>query len=817
VNNLNNRQIVFLLSVLLSCFITYGNAQNSMGFIDSYVTKLTPWIVTEHSPTFPDSNYPAFIGSGLIGIGTDVSGMQGLTDELPSRYHLFAAPFQMTQSNLYVLHQGMISEHLYQDEVKSTGIKVDSTLYVYGQQKNYMPLGYLTQSFTIGDSTFSDNGILKLGRDWTRTWDLKNAIVRNSFIIQPDCRDNSKKYLVETEMFSPIGGETVYIKLVRHSPRWRKNNSPQEKFKWTVSLPLKTRHGLPLFDEEGAVQKGKHTIKASITKKSRYVPSEDYTILYGIGTSGMHVEITNEGWNASSDVPVSDEQTCYLRLDFRRFTTEKPAYIASQQNEMEKKCIMFSPVDYENAKAEHIRKYEQFWGNTANIEVEQPDLFEVKRQFMLHMSEYLFYSGNNFDYGGNVQFLLFHQNGWGASNFHDMQYMVDGIARVNMWNSAEDYLRWMYRVMQPKGRAFPWMMTYDGKPTVTAERDRAPMSDANRAMTAVRIYELAGKGRDSLLRKYVYPIVSRVANLGIDNWFYEHDGRLLFKGIETDVTGDNAVINDAANVTAYNTLIRKAIEYSKILNIDQKQRQIWSEKLPLIYLDTIDNRYSPRLNATAQNHGDLWFGNIFYTAEAKEFLDEKIYTRTRDYGQQHIYNNIPWLGFAAASSELRLNRPDRAEQFFVDILENRIHGPGYFEEMSPVGYSALPPFASAHGSHLVAACEQIVMSDFWIHKIFIATGMPSKLRMSCVKFSNLRARDGLIVSGNSTPRSLTANLYYTGEPLEMVVVLEIPSEVGQFFKVLVDGKESKYIFHGESIELTVKLEFDQKMEINIEG
>jgi len=805
------------ITILLSCLPALLNAQSSMGFIDSYATKMDPWVITERSPTFPDSNYPAYIGSGIIGIGLDVSGLQGLTDKLPERYKLYAKPYQMTQSNLYVLHEGMVSEHLYQDEVLATGVKVDSTWYIYGQYKNFMPLGYLTQSFIVGDSTYIDNEILKLGRDWKRDWDLKRAIVTNSYIIQPNGWDNGKRYPVETEMFSPNGGETVYLKFVRRGLRWQRNTSEKENFKWTIKLPLKTRHGLPLFDEKGAINIGKQTIKARITKKSKYVPSEDYTILYGIGTNGMDVQLANEGWTASSEASISEEQTCYLRLDFRRFTNEKPAYIANQQIVLENACKVFTAVEYEKAKAEHIRNFEKFWANTADISVEQPDMFEVKRQFMLHMSEYLFHCGNNFAFGGTLQYLLFHQNGWGASNFHDMQYIVDGLARTNMWNAAEDNLRWIFRVMRPEGRAFPWMMTYDRTPTVTAERDRAPMSDANRAMIAMRIYELGGLGRDSLLRKYVYPIVRRVANLGINDWFYEHDRRLLFKGIETDVMGDNAVINDAANVTAYNTLIRKAIEYSKILDVDEKQRHVWMDKLSLIYLDTIDNRYSPRLNATAQNHGDLWLSNIFYTAEAKEFLDEGLYARTRDYGQQFVDVNIPWIGFAAASSELRLNRPDRAEQFFVDILENRVHGPGYFEEMNPVGYSGLPPYASAHGSHLVAACEQIVMSDFWHHRVSIGTGMPSKLRMSNFHFSNLRARDGLMISGTSTPRSLMANLHHTGDAVEMVLILKIPCGVGQFFKVLLDGQEAEYTFHGETIEMKLKLEYNKKIEIRIDG
>jgi hypothetical protein len=797
---------------LFACFSLIVNGQQISSFTDSYVTNLTPWEVTESSASMPDANFPAFIGSGTLGVAVDAAGLQSLSDKLSSKYHLYASPFQVTQSDLYVLHEGLISEHLYQDEIALTGKDVAPGEFCYGQRRNFMPLGYFQQEFRIGDKVYKNDDVIQVARNWKRVWNLKQGVVKNSFTI-------GWNMAFETEVFTPNGGETVFIKLVRPANKWKRSDKGKDtKVSWTINIPFQTRHGLPLYDEDGATKAGKYTVVSNISKASRYKPAEDYTILYGAGASGMEVTVSEKGITAvSHEVSIEEQQICFLKLDFRRFTNETPEVVKLQQVGLEVDCRNFNGEVYQKAMEAHLLDFERFWSNTASVSVESPDEMEVKRQFLMHMSEYLFRCGNNFSYGGTLQYLMFHQNGWGASNFHDMQYIVHGMALSNMWQQAEDNLRWMHRVMRPEGRAFPWMMTYDGSPTVTPERDRAPMSDANRAMLSARIYELAGKGRDSLLSKYVYPIVKRVANLGLNDWFYEQDGNLLFKGIETDVMGDNAVLNDAANVAAYITLIKKAIEYSKLLNLDAKLRQSWAEKLNKIYIDTLDCRYKPNLNATAANKGDLWFSNIFYTAEAGKFLDENIFKRTRDFGQQVVDINIPWIGFAAASTEIRLNRPDRAEQFFTDILHNRVYGPGYFEEVAPVGRAGLPPYASAHGSHLVASCEQIVLSDFWKHQVSIGVGMTAKIRMSNVSFSNLRARDGLIVSGYSTPKSLSVNLHHTGDPVEMTLLLKIPCEAGQFFKVLLNGKEKDYTFHGEEIEMKIKLEYNQKMEIRIEG
>jgi hypothetical protein len=436
---------------------------------------------------------------------------------------------------------------------------------------------------------------------------------------------------------------------------------------------------------------------------------------------------------------------------------------------------------------------------------------------MLHMSEYMFHCGNDFGLGGTLQFLLFHQNGWGASNFHDHQYVVDGVARANMFDQAEANARWMRRVMAPEGRAFPWMMTYEGRSTTLPGRDRAPMSDANRALLAMRIYELAGRGREALLRDAVYPILQRVADMAVEEWFYEERGRMLFRGVETDIMDQPPIINDAATVIMYLSVLRKAIEYAALLGVDDERRTRWQRVVERAALDVADGRYRPDLNAPDDARAGCWLGNIYYIAEAGEFLDNAIYARTRDHGQQFVDCNFPWIGFAAASSEMRLGRADRAEQFFVDSLEKRAHGPGYFEECLPIGAATLPPLGSAHGSHLVAACEQIVLSDFWRPRIWIGKGMPSKLRASRVRFSNLRARDGAILSGESDPRRLSARLHHTGDAVEMEVWLRIPCEAGEFFRVFRDGRKTPYTFHGESVSLRVPLRPGDETELLVEG
>jgi hypothetical protein len=774
-------------------------------FHNSFISKITPWSITETSEWMPAVAYPALVGSGRLTMGIDCTGLQGLPDRIASSAGSSVAPFHVTQADLYILHEGMISEHLSRNEVLVTGKDVASSDTLYGQRKNFMPLGYLSQIFTLDGQEISGEDILTAGKRWTREWNLKQAILTSSFIID-------KRVEVETEIFMPHGGESIYLKLTRKAAKG------EGDFNWKIQLILETRGGMPIFDQAGAVKAGENTLLANIDKDSSYLPNEPYTVIYGAGADGANVEVTPAGWAISMTGPTAIEQTAYLRLDFQRLAGVERDYSVTCQQELEKTLSTFSASEYQVTRKSHIAQYSKFWNQTADIEVDSVDALETTRRYMLHMSEYLLHCGSDFACGGSPQFAFFHQNGWGASNFHDQHYVVDGIARANMWDVAESHAHWLRRVMRDTGRAFPWMMNYDGTITAPPEVDRAPMSDAGRALLAMRLYELAGTGKDKLLRDTVYPILHRVAEMAVSDWFYEQEGRMIFRGVELDVMGDNPIEHDASTVLAFLTVIRKAIAYSEKLGVDAGCRPRWQKVIDHTNINVVNGRYEGHRDAPIDAMANCWLCHSYYISECQRFMNDDIYAATVDYSHRQVSCNIPWIGYAVASSEMRLGRPDRAEQYFIDHLENRLHGPGYYEECYPLWMAAVPPFESAHGSHLTAACEQIVLTDFWEPRIYIGKGMPSKFRTSRVQFSNLRARDGIIISGISEPRRLVVTLRNTGDMVVTEdIVLSIPCQVGVTFKVLRDGAETPHDFHGESVSVKVMLDAGEESEVVVEG
>ena len=612
------------------------------------------------------------------------------------------------------------------------------------------------------------------------------------------------------ETFAPHGGESVYFRLDRTA-----RQGPAGVCTWSVNIVFETRHGMPIYDQDEAIDIGEHTVIATIDAGSQYKPLEAYTVVYALGADGAVVSLESNGITITLSGKVEVTQSAWIRLDLRRMTGEGRSDASKVAAELDLAMTSFTRADYEAARTVHVAEMAAFWKRTADIEVLDGDDFETRRRFVLHMSEYLLRCGNDWALGGTAQFLLFHQNGWQAGNFHDHHYIVDGIARAGMFDEAIGHIYWLHNVMSPGGRVFPWIINYDGTAPIPPERDRAPMSDANRAMLAVRIYELAGLGRAKLLRDAVYPIVRAVA-VQAGEWFERTEDGYELKGVETDVMDDNPVVNEIGSVIIFDGVVRKAIEYSKLLGIDDDLRKSWRNLVDHIAYDCSDGRYLAHRGAPIGTRTSPWFSNGLYLGEGVEFLDIDMYRRTLDSEPPTTVINYAWLNSATACSQLRLGRPDRAEQLMVDTLENRIHGPGYLEENAPIGVYALPPLPTAHGSYVTAACEQIVLSDFWRPGLTVGTGIPSRLRARTVRFQSLRAIHGITVSGLAEPRRLTVTLTPGGEPIELPVVLAIPACAGSTFTVMLDGRAVDFAFGGETVTVAVALT-DCPVTLTVEG
>jgi hypothetical protein len=275
-------------------------------------------------------------------------------------------------------------------------------------------------------------------------------------------------------------------------------------------------------------------------------------------------------------------------------------------------------------------------------------------------------------------------------------------------------------------------------------------------------------------------------------------------------------VSEAGTLTLFLAVLRKAVEYSARLQVDGPRRAAWQRVLERVRLEpAADGFYRAWQGAPPDQAPSPWFLGSPYIGEALPWLDAEALRRCRDRFEARTSINFVWLNCIAACSELRLGRPDRAEQFLADSVENGVHGPGYFEECVPNGLSSLPPFATAHGAYLTACCEQIVRSDFWQPRVTVGYGVPSRLRLRTLRFRNLRARGGLLLSGCLAPRDVLLDLRQDGDAQEFELDLRLPAAAGTRFELTRDGIPCPWEHLGEGLRVRLALGRDGQTRLHL--
>lgn len=791
-------------------------------FKHSHTTHLEAWRSLERADQLPSPAFPVFVGTGHLGLGLDASGLQALPESLGEQFGCPALPFHRTQADLYLLAEGVLSAHLWDDEEAATGAAADPTLVPPETRRNFLPLGWLDQSIhyegtalTPGtlaprtgpcEVTGADFG--REARNWRRLWDLRQAFVRTSFEL-----GFRNRLPFAIEVFAPHGGHRFYLRLLRGAAPIAGD------VRWQISLRLQTRHGLPIFDQPGAVQvTGPHTLTATIDEDSRHRPIQPYTVLYAVAADGADLALSPEGWALTLTGPANQAREAWVACEVRPLWGEQLADQVDRAATQAEAFALFDRGGWDLARQEHLMATEDFWNRSAEIGVETPTTEDLTRAWLFHLSLFMLRHANDYTLGGTVQFLLLHQNGWRACNFHDHHYIVDALARANLWEEARGQLEWLHSIMRDEGRPFPWMVTSDGFAPVPEERDQAPMSDANRALLAIRIFELEGQDAEELLADDVYPIVRRVAEHACETWFYQDDqGRWQFRPVENDVMEQTPRTSEAGTVAMYLTVLRKAVAYAEALDRDLQERERWRAICDgWIWPRTADGRYSAWHGAPDDQQATVWFALAPYVAEAHAYLDHDSLRRTRDAAHAETICNRVWINAAGASAEIRLGSPDRAEQFLVDSYQHGTHGPGWFEEVGPHGRSSLPPFASAHGSWVVALCEQLVLPDFWEPRLYIGYGLPSRYRGRRVYFSDLRGLKGLLLSGAYTPHSWDLE-FYADTDIDLELVIRLPAAIGLRWDLIVDQQAHPWTRDGEFLRVNLNFEAESLTVLQLDG
>ena len=337
------------------------------GWKNSCVTKLDPWRVVEESTALPMHIHPAFVGSGVLGCGIDSSGLQSLDTELSSAFGVHPGG-----DSLYVLRHGYIGNAI--------------------TPKNFLPAGYLSWRLRKGERWIDGRNLLQAASLWHRTVDLRTASVETEMLLDRELR-------LRIRLFSPIGGNTVYIEVGLRGYDTR--NRPLAKpipIELSVDLNLVLRNGGPIFTRietagDAVTLDAVGHEKYSLRYRWQHDPAWRITHsenTYGLAYAG---EIGNS------------ETVLHGAIDF---------------------AAPPSPTNWNhtNSWQQHCSDWKVYWAQMASIEIG-----DVEREFLFANSLYLLRSGHDCAQGGTAQFLIQHQPGWHACTFWDMHewHLVKGI------------------------------------------------------------------------------------------------------------------------------------------------------------------------------------------------------------------------------------------------------------------------------------------------------------------------------------------------------------------------------------------------------
>lgn len=774
-------------------------------FPDSMVRDVTPWQVREEAEFYPDAILPAYIGSGRIGVGIDASGMQGLDCRLSMTDRYKWAPGSHAD-DLYVFHERMISEH----------INLDPQMTFHA--KDLMPLGYLDYTISI------DNGPKIRSADlaqyvtrWERTTDIRQATVDTVLYLKQGIR-------LRIQAFSPYDSSQVcfrfFISGIDDKPH-RVTLSPQ------LHPKLRPRsNSWPVTDTITHSSHGADTgmLRGIIHSDGKFKPLEDYEVAWGV--AGKHGTVFTDAEAVGitfTDLAVDTSKT---QVQDVIFYFGSSAIGTDDNKSVDAVLRSFLEDGFNSLLNTHKADYASYYDSGAQIHVG-----DAKREFMYNNSVYLLRLASSYRSGVPLNLLLFHPVCWSGATFWDLNFVLDGLIRSNHLEPVGRAVTWLKDAVNSEGRPFHWMIHYDGTSAWPSGwgPERGYLVSAAHAMSAIRHYETT---RDrQLLASTIYPIVERVADYAVaDRFITDPDNPDHYIGASSGNDGAAPTeTNETFTTLWFAVVVKKAIEYSAALGVDNDRRAIWQDRLDGLKLEKgLHNGKTMYFQSRTHPRPGSWLSMSLYPTEASPLVDPDTYAANRsvqcfldwyhssDTPPQQTHQ--PWVYFWQAVSDMRLASSLSAagipSQWNADTCEayiatglSYIYGPGYFCEIAPESTKDLvgmPPYQSAHGAYITAASEQLVSGSIWEDTVDVFVNLPASMRDNEISFTNIRTPRGQVISATMNMDNIKITL--SGRSSMVRVRVLIPSNlVGKDFTVTANGRPCETTVQDETVTFSLKI------------
>ncbi|MHB1001332.1 MAG: hypothetical protein ACYC27_18985 [Armatimonadota bacterium] len=778
-------------------------------FEDSLVSDFTPWNITEKNSRIPRYILPAYIGSALLGVGLDGSGMQMLDCPLGRSKRYRQGEFSHTD-DMYILGEGFVSSHI--------------------EPNNLMPLGYLLYSISIdGNEVKSPEELVARSTDWQRDIDIRNAMVTTSYTLDDKVR-------ISITAFAPMNSNMVM---------WKADFKSTDNYPHSVSFAPEIR--LTVRNDRIGTHKGKRLyqrfpvmetteryayLQGELDKDSVFAPQGDYRTGYLVCSDSASDYFTYSdkiGFSNQIDVKPTAEiifETSVIKLSTEDSEPDSEGF-KQRAEEFQKKVVLVreksSGVDdseyrnwirssFSKSLSAHEADWDRYFNSVGEISVNNP-----KRELLFNNSLYLFRIGGTYNNGLPICYLLHHPWCWHAATFWDLNFSADGLLHANDLDAVKKAAGWLNKVKKADGRTYPWIMFYNGVSSMQADwNDTGYHVNAAHAMTAIRLYETTKD--ESLLKDICYPIIRSVSMYAAKQRFIKDGDKYIGAGAAGDINGPE-MLNDTFSTAWFGVILRKGIEYARLLGQDETESAAWQNIIDHLYLEK-DDKYYHCFKGAGGPGG--WMSLFLYPTETSPFLDMDLYRKTRaaqsfinDYYSSK--NSQPWVYFWQASSDLRMGGRKDIVDGLIDQGMRYVYGPGYFAEITPDsnGIVGLPPIQTAHGAYLTAIAEQLILSSVWDNSIRIFTEMPDRMISEDVTFKRLRTSNGVLVDASYSPDKVILSLDGEGTYRLSVAMPKNVSNPGLVINKQVNSAGNIQVADGV-MSFDIKLSKGYKAEIVIE-
>jgi hypothetical protein len=693
-----------------------------MIFQHSAITTVTPFVSTEEASRPLKDVHPVFLGSGLVAFGIDAIGMQGLDARVMERPEVVSLKHMSTHlsDDLQIYHAGTLSMHH----------RLEADTFAKGNPTPWhdswflLPAGFFEYVLTIDGRRFDAEAIAAAASGWKRQFEPAAGTCRVWFTLAG----------IEFAWTIVIGhGSTaLHYDLTATSADGRAHAVAIE-----LCVHLKTRRGEEIasgglreeFDAQRAILRWD-----ARNDTSRAVVKEPYPISWAIATSRPgKAAWTKPTLSMTCDLPVDAREPASLAIAFD-FRARRPI------------DSIDPPKPGDTAAA--AESWRRLFAESARFTVGDPHM-----EFVHRVQQYLLLGGADWSLGVPAN-LLWAQNFMG-SMFWDQYFFIDGMLRSGHVEQVRQAIQWLAeRALQKDGRPYYWVHYYDGTPWRT--NDVAYQVMAAHAACAIRYYEFT---RDAeALRKWVWPIVSRVAIWSRQNLLGLHRGQWRFKVIVSgDVIGDDVEGTEETGVLAWIVVsMAKTLEYAKILKINDPELPRLAEVVEQAKKDKYD--WSKPV---------MWWSWLPYISGAEPFYDAASWKRgiadaLTGEGIAHLrHNDIgqPWGAFSVATSMLMTGLPNAGLRFIEEGL-HQVYGHGAFCEFryDKLENAGIAPFPTAAGSYLSAIGAIFCHGTSWDDSIRILDALPTTWQSRPIDFADFRTPNGARVSGRSEPDRVSLSI-----------------------------------------------------------